>query len=114
AGLSKSVERSSLDLSDIYWHGSPSGDLRGGTNGLHIGTREAAAQALNARIGRPLEGEWDGTREYGKTLLMGRDRFHLGYGADAPTGEHYPTGTAKYGDGTPVALDVKPDIFPVR
>lgn len=54
-----------------WWHGTPSGDLRGGISGLHVGTRQAAEEALHARIGYPAEGEWDGTREYGKTKLAG-------------------------------------------
>ena len=56
----------------IWWHGTVSGDLRGGKTGLHLGTKSAAEDALHARIGFPAEGEWDGTREYGKTLLAGR------------------------------------------
>lgn len=40
---------------NTFWHGSPSGDLRGSKNGLHIGTYEAAKQALEARIGIPVE-----------------------------------------------------------
>ena len=60
-----------IDLSPKVWyHGSVSGDLRGGRTGLHLGTYEAATQALEARIGVPAEGEWDGKREYGKTKLM--------------------------------------------
>ncbi len=55
------------------WHrGSATGDLRGGKTGLHLGTFKAAKQALEATIGIPVEGEWDGHREYGKTLLCGR------------------------------------------
>jgi len=56
----------------VFWHGSPSGDLRGSAYGLHVGSFAAAEQALNARIGVPAEGSWDGTREYGKTLLAGK------------------------------------------
>src|SRR5271157_5590442 len=49
-----------------FWHGSPTGDLRGGISGLHLGSREAAETALRARIGWPADGTpWDGTREYG-------------------------------------------------
>lgn len=89
----------------VYWHGTPSGDLRGGHYGLHVGTHEAAKQALEARIGRPAEGTWDGTREYGKTLLAG-------YGNAEP---RYPApGRAMYSDRTPVAMDAKPNVMPVR
>lgn len=58
-------------LIESYWHGTASGDLRGGKTGLHVGTRRAAEDALHATIGYPVEGDWDGTREYGKTLLCG-------------------------------------------
>lgn len=94
----------------VFWHGSPSGDLRGGPYGLHVGTEEAARQALHARIGRPAEGEWDGTREYGKTLLQPYNSGHS-MGQREP---HYPTGKAHYGDGTEIPLHAKPDLFPVR
>lgn len=100
----------------VWWHGTPSGDLRGSGYGLHVGSKLAATQALEARIGRPAHGEWDGTREYGKTLLAGRQKTDMtGYNADAPDEDHYPTpGKAKYSDGTPVAMDAKPAVFPVR
>lgn len=95
------------------WHGSPNGEtgLSAGSSGIHIGTREAAKQALEARIGRPAEGEWDGTREYGKTLLVGHG---FGYGARAPKEPHLPTGEATYSNREPVPMHVKPDIFPVK
>lgn len=103
-----------------FYHGSPSGDLRGGTTGLHLGTQEAAKQALEARIGVPAEGEWDGTREYGKTLLAGKIRLNdmdsrgynqTGFNVDAPKEDYYPQeGQAKYSDGTPVPLTAKPSI----
>ena len=104
----------------IFWHGSPSGDLRGAANGLHLGTHEAARQALTARIGIPVSGEWDGTREYGKTLLEGRASFRkrgetpTGYSSDAPEADHYPTGKAKYSDGTAVPPSAKPEIRAFR
>lgn len=102
-----------------YWHGSPSGDLRGGITGLHLGTKEAARQALEARIGIPAEGEWDGTREYGKTLLAGKktqEKLKLegrnvgtGQNASAPENDYYPT-AQKYADGSIMPMDVKPNI----
>lgn len=97
-----------------FWHGSPSGveGLRVGAHyGIHVGTREAARQALEARIGRPAHGDWDGTREYGRTLLS---PSRHGYGMGAPPEPHYPNGKALYSDGTPVPLTTKPHIFPVR
>src|SRR5574343_670557 len=88
-----------LAASGAYWHGTPSGDLRGGRSGLHVGTKQAATEALEARIGIPADGKgWDGTREYGKTLLAGRDRVRsgefgkyrdTGYNAKSPAEDHY-------------------------
>jgi hypothetical protein len=110
----------------VYWHGSPSGDLRGGSTGLHLGTKLAATQALESRIGVPATGTWDGTREYGKTLLAGRKtlkRINAERGYDAFTGQnasppeedYYPTpGMLKYADGTETPMDVKPSIKPFR
>lgn len=101
---------------EVFWHGSPSGDLRGGATGLHLGTCLAATQALEARIGRPVEGAWDGTREYGETLLWGKKRFWThregptGYNADAPDEDHYPTGKACFSDHTCVSKSSRPMI----
>jgi hypothetical protein len=107
-----------------FWHGTPSGDLRGGSYGLHVGTQQAAHEALTARIGHPAEGTWDGSREYGKTLLAGkrslRERgiFPTGYSTDAPEEDHYPLGTASYGGESsgrqPVALNSRPTMIPLR
>jgi len=80
----------------IYYHGSATGDLRGGNSGLHLGTKEAARQALNARIGHPLHGEWDGTRQYGQTKLAGkntlkkRGEYVTGHNVRAPDHDYYP------------------------
>jgi len=109
----------------FFWHGTPSGDLRGGALGLHIGTYEAAKQALNARIGVPAEGDWDGKRVYGKTLIAGKRRLkelgpylETGYNCeDVPEENYYPKQKAKratYGDGTVVPFTCKPDIIKVR
>jgi len=49
---------------NVYFHSSPNGDLRGSFYGLHIGSYEAAKEAIEARIGVPARGEWDGSREY--------------------------------------------------
>ena len=90
---------------DVWWHGSGSGDLRGGKTGLHLGTRAAAEDALNARIGIPVEGSWDGTREYGKTKLAGkntilkRNPYDLsGHNATAPDEDYFPH---EHPDGMP-------------
>ena len=108
------------DAGGVWWHGTPSGDLRGGSAGLHVGTRKAAEDALHARIGIPVEGSWDGSREYGKTMLAGRKTlaarglYPTGYNADAPEEDHLPTGSAQFGDGTPVLANHKPNIVGVR
>ncbi len=108
---------------NIFWHGSPGGDLRGADNGLHVGTYEAAKEALEARIGIPSEGEWDGSRVYGETLLAGKESLKTGkygayrvsgYNGEAPTNNYYPTGTAEYSDRQKIPLTVKPSIIPVR
>lgn len=121
--LVESVDKNSAN---IFWHGSPSGDLRGGKYGLHIGTYDAAKQALEARIGVPAEGEWDGTREYGKTKLAGektllkkdpRGYLLTGYNCQSPQEDYYSSDRkekAKYGDGTEVLSMVKPNIIPVK
>lgn len=115
-----------------WYHGSPTGFP--GTNGpVHLGTEKAARQALEARIGVPadLQG-WTGNREYGKTLLAGKntlgkiERGELpyynhypssGYNMDAPDEDYYPKpGSAYFGDGknggrgTDVAMSAKPAV----
>jgi 8-oxo-dGTP pyrophosphatase MutT (NUDIX family)/mRNA-degrading endonuclease RelE of RelBE toxin-antitoxin system len=106
-----------------YWHGSPSGDFSD-TAGIHVGTKQAATEALCARIGWPVGGTWDGTREYGKTLLMGnktmreRGLYPTGYNYKRShqdkDADFYADGTATYGDGSRIPLSVKPDIFEVE
>ena len=107
----------------VWYHGTP--DERtwqtGAGYGIHIGTEEAARQALHARIGRPAEGEWDGTREYGKTLLNRDQRSHIFDPETRTWSEHvehappsYPSGGAAYSDGGKIPLDARPNVFPVR
>lgn len=113
-----------LSESGELYHGTPSGDLRGSHYGLHIGTRKAAEEALHARIGVPVHGTWDGTREYGKTLLAGREALtarnilHSGYNAKAPEHNHYvhehPEGFPNFSDRTPVLSHHKPNIIRVK
>ena len=114
-----------LSASGGYWNGTPSGNLRGGVSGLHIGTKQAATEALEARIGIPADGRpWDGTRKYGETLLAGRDQVasgqfgqyrNTGYNSRSPRGAFYardyemPT----VGDGVKVDPDWKPYVRPV-
>lgn len=113
----------------IFYHGSTDKNLAG-KRGIHVGTKLAATQALQARIGVPSEGEWDGTRKYGETLLAGKKRLkernvELGYfvetgynvGADVPEEDYLPserTEKAKYSDGTSISLDARPIVFPVK
>lgn len=110
----------------IYWHGSPNGKLEG-HNGIHIGTYEAAKEALEARIGIPATGSWDGTREYGKTLLAGSKAINsnkygkyrnTGYNSNSPEEDYYPVDRtderAEYSDGTPISLDARPSVFKVK
>mgnify|MGYP003423105453 FL=1 len=112
------IQESICESSGIWYHGSASGDLRGGVNGLHLGTKKAATQALNATIGIPVEGEWDGTREYGKTLLKGKNKLGTyevtGYNCDAPEEDYYANGKAKYSNREPIPLTVKPEIRAYR
>jgi len=111
---------------DVYFHGSTDKNLEG-KKGIHVGTKLAATEALEARIGIPAEGEWDGTREYGKTLISGKKTLAMpknkwkstGYncGSDITEEDYYPGDRkykAKYSDGTEIPLDCKPIIFPVK
>jgi hypothetical protein len=128
-GVSMSPARKTDDKT-IYWHGSPSGDLRGGSTGLHLGTKLAATQALEARIGVPATGEWDGAREYGSTLLAGKKTLkrlqeERGYflttglnagsrGNPVPDEDYLPQVELKYADGTPMPMSVRPSVRPFR
>ena len=114
----------------IWYHGTPNSFI--GSKGIHVGTYQAAEQALQARIGIPAKGTWDGSREYGKTLLAGKKKLQQwdkeqtkGYycstgfncGSDMPEEDYYPTQRqqrAKYSDGTLVPFDSKPKIFKVE
>lgn len=114
---------------NIFHHGTPDKDsMSMGKKGIHVGTKKSATQALNARIGVPAEGEWDGTREYGQTLLAGKKTLNqknkeFGYscttgyncGADVPEEDYYPTqrptSRATYSDGSPVPFHAKPAIL---
>jgi hypothetical protein len=116
------------NFNQIFYHGSTDKMLLG-KNGIHVGTYEAARQALNARIGVPAEGDWDGTREYNKTLLAGKKTLNKikdiegrfvesGYncGDDVPSEDYYPErkGLPKYSDGTEILTNCYPIIFPVK
>lgn len=117
------------DFNFIFYHGSTDKNLDG-KRGIHVGTKLAATQALQARIGVPAEGQWDGKREYGNTLLaskktLGHKESELGYycttgfncGNDVPDNDYYPTERkrkATYSDGTVISFNSKPIVFPVR
>jgi len=112
----------------IFYHGSTDKKLAG-KNGIHVGSKLAATQALYAKVGVPAKGEWDGTRTYGKTLLAGKKTLNekslmLGYDPiktfnameDVPEEDYYPTQRKKravYSDGTPIPFDSKPIVFQV-
>lgn len=113
----------------IFYHGSTDKNLSG-KKGIHVGSYQAAKEALEARIGVPVEGEWDGTREYGKTLLAGKKTLaqkeketgkfcSTGFncGPNMSQEDYYPEDRnerAKYSDGSPIPFDSKPIIFPVK
>ena len=112
----------------IWYHGSPLGEP--GVGPIHVGTQLAAKQALESRIGIPADGKgWDGTREYGKTLLAGQDTLkklgaaaynggfpESGYNAfNVPKEDYYATDRtsqrATMGrDNTPVPFDARPAV----
>jgi hypothetical protein len=119
-----------------WYHGSPTG-FPGLSGPIHVGTYVAARQALEARIGVPADGKgWDGTREYGKTLLAGKDTLEAmesgqrpyynkwvqtGYnsGSDVPRHDYYPKeresaptmGNSKSNPGgTPVTDEMRPAV----
>lgn len=119
----ESIENLKSDKS-IFWHGTASQDLRGGITGLHVGTYQAAKEALEATIGIPVKGEWDGKREYGKTKLCGQKRLRTGekgkyritgYNCDALENDFYPEENSKkatFSNRTEIPLNCKPIIFP--
>ena len=116
------------NFNQIFYHGSTDKNMYG-KNGIHVGTYEAARQALNARIGVPADGDWDGTREYNKTLLAGKKTLKkikdiegryvvTGYncGDDVPYEDYYPVQKVlpKYSDGTEIPANCFPIIYPVK
>lgn len=131
--LANSIRARGKPDGTVYWHGSPSGDLRGGKTGLHIGTRKAATQALEARIGVPAEGEWDGTRPYGTTKLAGqrtlaqlslergydlRTGVNAGYRGSVPDDDYYPDPKShtwpRFSDGTKLDENANPSVRPYK
>lgn len=103
------------------WHGSPSGILVPGRSGIHVGTEEAARQALEARIGVPADGsQWSGSREYGSTKLAGRRTQRelravgrntgTGYNMRAPEWDYYPSHMPRYSTNTPMLPEARPTL----
>ena len=110
-----------------FYHGSTDKNLSG-KQGIHVGTYKAAKQALEARIGVPASGEWDGEVEYSKKLLAGKNTLNriekeekryvgTGFNVDAPEEDYYPEERkerAKYSDKSEIPMDSMPIIFPVK
>ena len=111
----------------FYYHGSPTGAF--GEKEIHVGTKRAAQQALEARIGIRADGKtWDGTSEYGSTLLAGKKTLQkldsqgfnqTGFNVGVPEEDFYlkdypELARAVFADGTRIPLTVKPGMFPVK
>lgn len=120
--LVEKIIREAYENPKIFYHGSTDRNLLG-KNGIHVGTFQAAKEALDARIGVPAHGDWNGTSEYGKTLLKGKMNLKggqaTGYncGNDVPDENYYPTQRkqkATYSDRTEVPFNCKPEIFKVQ
>lgn len=111
----------------LFYHGTTDKNLVGKT-GIHVGTKMAATQALQAKIGVPAKGEWDGTREYGKTLLAGKKtlemmNYVIGYDPiinfnateDVPEEDYYPLQRKKratyFSSDELIPLNTKPIVF---
>jgi len=110
------------DDDNIFYHGTTNKSMVG-TNGIHLGSYKASKEALEARIGIPAIGEWDGTRKYGETLLKGTNNLgeynNTGYncGNDISDENYLPTDRkvkAKYSDGKEIPIDSYPIIFKVE
>jgi len=113
----------------LFYHGSTDKKLNGKT-GIHVGTKLAATQALQAKIGVPAKGDWDGTREYGKTLLAGKKTLKkldkklkydpiINFNAtdDVPEEDYYPEDRKKratfFSSSKLIPLDTRPVVFQV-
>jgi hypothetical protein len=123
----KAIGGRNKENDSVWWHGSVNPeDLRGGRTGLHLGTHAAAHDALNAAIGFPAVGHWDGTREYAKTLLAGKKTLitrglsQTGRNCDRnmPEEDYYqhehPRGPLKFSNGDPIPEGAKPGIRAYR
>lgn len=111
----------------IFYHGTASGNLKKAPYGIHVGSKQAAKEALESRIGIRADGkDWDGTQEYGKTLLAGKRSINsnkfgkyreTGYNTEVPNEDFYPTEIkyrAKYSNSENVSFNSKPTILKVE
>jgi len=111
----------------IFYHGTASGNLKKASYGIHIGTKQAAKEALEARIGIRADGkDWDGSQEYGKTLLAGKKSIRSnkfgkfresGFNTEIPENDFYPTdikNKAKYSNSETIDFKSKPIILKVE
>jgi hypothetical protein len=84
-----------------WYHGSPTG-FPGLQGPIHVGTYRAARMALEARIGVPADGRgWEGNRDYGKTLLAGKDTLEAMERGDRAYYNKYPQSGHNSGDDVP-------------
>lgn len=114
---------------NMFFHGTPSGEF--GAKEIHVGTKRAAQEALEARIGIPADGNgWRGKTNYGDTLLAGKKSIKSGkYGEYRETGfnvenlpeedfylKDYPelAKKAQFGNGEIVPLNSKPNIIALK
>ena len=111
-----------------FYHGTPTGEF--GSAEVHVGTKQAATEALEARIGIPADGKgWQGKSNYGDTLLAGKKSIAsgkfgkyrgTGFNVKIPENDFYLKDhpelakNAAFGDGTQIPLDVKPSVFSVK
>lgn len=113
----------------IFYHGTTNKKLTG-NYGLHVGSKAAANQALEAKIGVPSSGSWDGTRVYRDTLLAGKKRldellYVSGYDPiinfnamdDVPDDDYYPEERTKravyFSSNKLIPLESKPIVLQV-
>jgi hypothetical protein len=112
---------------NFFYHGTASGNLRKASYGIHVGTFQAAKEALEARIGIRADGKnWDGTQKYGETLLAGRKSIEsnkfgkykdTGFNSKLPDNDFFPKNykiRAQYSNSENVDFNSKPIILKVE
>ncbi len=106
-----------------WWHGTPYGgpSETPGEFGVHVGTQEAARQALNARIGHRADGrDWDGEEPHSEALLAGKNtirdlgRHVTGYSVDAPDRDYHASEVAPRPWSGEIPSHLRPRLFPAR